>query len=463
MKSSKKYNTDTKEQKIESLKESEKRYRIMFETSPVGIVILNDSGSIINISDTVLDFTGLKKDELIGRHFTKLKFFHCRDKSKYTTMFNRLLLVKKIDPFIVEWKHRDERPFIGEVRASLIKKNKKSREIQIIVTDLTERIKIEKKLEDSEEFNKNILKNSTFSIYVMDKNKKMKYVNPAFEKITGFSSDEIIGTKPPYPYWIKDMKNVYFPKMKQVLNNKVNKIELPFINKNGTKFWAEINEHFVKSNGKTEYIIGNFTDITDRKNTYTRMEKVIDKSIDILSSLVETRDPYTSGHQERVSLLSVEIAKELKLSEEKIKIIEMASRLHDIGKINIPPSILSKPGKLSDIEFNIVKTHARVGYDIIKRIDFQYPVAEIILQHHERIDGSGYPRGLKGKDIMIEAKIIGVADVVEAISSHRPYRPSLGLKASINEITKNKGKLYDPKVVDTCLKIIKSKKFSFDN
>ncbi|MEA2015208.1 MAG: HD domain-containing protein, partial [Actinomycetota bacterium] len=161
-------------------------------------------------------------------------------------------------------------------------------------------------------------------------------------------------------------------------------------------------------------------------------------------------------------LLSVEIGKELKLSKEKIKLIEIAARLHDIGKINIPPSILSKPGRLSDIEFNIVKTHARVGYDIIKRIDFQFPVADIILQHHERIDGSGYPQGLKGKDIMIEAKVIGVADVVEAMSSHRPYRPSLGIKAAINEITKNKGKLYDPKVVNACLKIIKSRKFSFD-
>jgi len=188
----------------------------------------------------------------------------------------------------------------------------------------------------------------------------------------------------------------------------------------------------------------------------------MDTMIETISKIVDARDPYTSDHQSRVTQLSVSIALELELPREKVKGIKTASLIHDIGKIGIPSEILSKSKKLSDIEFSLIKEHPQTGYNILKDIDFPYPVAQIVLQHHERIDGSGYPNGLKGDEILLEAKIIGVADVVEAMSSHRPYREALGVDVALEEITRNKGVLYDPKIVDICVKLFKEKGFNFE-
>lgn len=177
--------------------------------------------------------------------------------------------------------------------------------------------------------------------------------------------------------------------------------------------------------------------------------------------IIELRVPYTSGHQKRVSKLAVAIARELELSEKEVKLIKVAALVHDIGKISIPAEILNKPYKLARVELNLIKNHSQTGYNILKDISFPWAVEEIVLQHHERINGSGYPRGLTGDEILIEAKIIAVADVVEAMSSHRPYRPARGIKEALEEISQNRGILYDPKVADICLKLFRKKKFKF--
>jgi PAS domain S-box-containing protein len=198
------------------------------------------------------------------------------------------------------------------------------------------------------------------------------------------------------------------------------------------------------------------------QKTHQRLKKTMNAAIDAMSKIIEAKDPYTSGHQQRVSQLTTAIAKELDLSSDKIEGIRITSLIHDIGKIGLPTEILSKPTKLTDIEFNLIKGHSQIGYDILKSIEFSWPIAKIVLQHHERLNGSGYPQGLKGEDIIIEARILGVADVVEAMSSHRPYRPALGIDAALEEISKNKGILYDPEVVDVCLKLFKEKGFKFE-
>ncbi len=185
------------------------------------------------------------------------------------------------------------------------------------------------------------------------------------------------------------------------------------------------------------------------------------ESIQAIAATIESRDPYTAGHQRRVGELSTAIAKEMGLPENQIKGIHFAAIIHDLGKINIPAEILSKPGKLNEFEYKLIQMHPHAGYDILKDIQFPWPIADIILQHHERLNGSGYPKGLMGNKILLEAKIIGVADVVEAISSHRPYRPSLGIKYALDEITKGRGVLYDKLVVDACLKLFNEKKFKF--
>jgi putative nucleotidyltransferase with HDIG domain len=184
-------------------------------------------------------------------------------------------------------------------------------------------------------------------------------------------------------------------------------------------------------------------------------------TITVVSKAVEARDPYTAGHQLRVADLAVAIATELGLDTKQVEGIRLGASIHDIGKIQVPSEILSKPSKLSNAEFSLIQVHPEVGYEILKDIDFPWPIADVAYQHHERIDGSGYPQGLKGDEICIEARIVAVADVVEAICSHRPYRAGLGIDAALKEIKIHKGTHYDVKAVDACLKIFREKRFSF--
>jgi putative nucleotidyltransferase with HDIG domain len=185
-----------------------------------------------------------------------------------------------------------------------------------------------------------------------------------------------------------------------------------------------------------------------------RLRRTLDGTVTALSFAVETRDPYTAGHQRGVAQLACAIAAEMGFSPERLDGMSVTGLFHDIGKIAVPAEILSKPGRLSEYEFNIVKFHAQVSYDILKEVDFPWPVALAVLQHHEKLDGSGYPHGLTGEDILIEARILTVADVVEAMASHRPYRAALGTDRAIAEISKQRGILYDPEVVDACLKVL---------
>ncbi len=193
-----------------------------------------------------------------------------------------------------------------------------------------------------------------------------------------------------------------------------------------------------------------------------QLEKSLGDTIKTMSMVVETRDPYTAGHQNKVAMLAAAIAKKMSLSEEQIKGIQMSGAIHDIGKIYIPADILSKPGKLSNIELQLIRTHSQAGYDITKNVDFPWPVARIILEHHERMDGSGYPNGVLNNDILPEARIIAVADVVDAMASHRPYRPSLGIDVALREIEKNKGVLYDSDAVDACLMLFREEGFKLE-
>ena len=198
------------------------------------------------------------------------------------------------------------------------------------------------------------------------------------------------------------------------------------------------------------------------QRSFERLRRTLEGTVNTLVSAIEIRDPYTAGHQRRVTQLACAIAKEMGLPKEQIEGLRMAGMIHDLGKISIPAEILSKPGGLNELEWGIIKAHSQVGYDILKPVEFPWPVAEIVLQHHERLDGSGYPASLSGEEIMLEARILAVADVVEAMASHRPYRPPRGLDKALEEISRNRGVLYDPEVVDVCLKLFTEKGFAFE-
>jgi putative two-component system response regulator len=242
---------------------------------------------------------------------------------------------------------------------------------------------------------------------------------------------------------------------------------------NQNKELTKAKEEFKRLNEQLEEMVAQRTaaltaEVSERKKAQAelqqslhQLQKTMEGTIYTISLMSESRDPYTAGHERRVSQLSCAIAGELGLPKDQIEGIRVAGLLHDIGKISVPIEILSKPGRIRDFEFNIIKIHAKEGFDILKKIDFPWPVAQAVLQHHERMDGSGYPQGLSGSETILEARILAVADVVEAIFSHRPYRPALGIEKALSEITQNRGVHYDPQVVDACLPLFREKGFVF--
>ncbi len=238
--------------------------------------------------------------------------------------------------------------------------------------------------------------------------------------------------------------------------------------KDGSTIIVEISLAFVylESEG---YITAIARDISERKRLehtsheyYDQQQKTLTQTIEMMALAFEKRDIYTAGHQHRVAKLAEKIGKKLSLNKKRIEGLYLGGLIHDIGKISIPTDILNKPGNITNEELELIQTHAQIGYDIVKDIDFPWPISEMIIQHHERLNGTGYPNNLSGNDILLEAKILCVSDVVEAMASHRPYRAALGLEKALSEITSNKSILYDKDVVESCLSIFENKEFDLD-
>jgi PAS domain S-box-containing protein/putative nucleotidyltransferase with HDIG domain len=307
-------------------------------------------------------------------------------------------------------------------------------------------------------------------VLVLDTKGRIIRFNPYMEEISGYRLQEVQG---------KDWLTTFLPRrerkrirelfLRAVTDIPTHANVTAIVTKGNQQRDIEWYDKTLKDeHGKVIGLLAIGMDITERKQaeeelqrSYHKLRESLIVTVNTLASTVEMRDPYTAGHQRRVTLLACTIATEMDLSEEQFDGLRMAGLVHDIGKIGVPAEILNKPGSLSEIEFNIIKTHPQAGYNILKEIEFPWPVAQIVLQHHERLDGSGYPQGLKNGGIMLEARILAVADVVEAIASHRPYRPVLGIEVALEEIAKNRGILYDPDVTDICQGLFTEKGFKF--
>ncbi|MGB5217750.1 MAG: HD domain-containing phosphohydrolase [Smithella sp.] len=324
-----------------------------------------------------------------------------------------------------------------------------------------EQKRLRRERRESEEKYRTIFKNAEEGVYQLSPEGRFILANRAMARILGYDSpEELISS-------VTDIgRQLYVnPEERTVRidtalkrDDLSRKYETRLYRKDGRIIWVSRTIHAVRDeDGEIKYFEGMINDITEKKENVTRLKNTLVKTIHVLASVVETRDPYTAGHQARVAEIARAIAEEMGLDDEKTEGIYMAGIIHDIGKIAIPAEILSRPAKLSILEFSLIKEHACAGYKMVKDIESSWPLAEIVYQHHERTNGSGYPRNLKGDEIIIEARIMAVADVVEAMASHRPYRPGLGIEAALGEIEKNRGILYDAAVVDTCLKLFREK------
>ncbi len=324
-----------------------------------------------------------------------------------------------------------------------------------------ERTKVAATLKESEEKYRILVEQSHDAIYIY-RGDKFLFINNRVSEITGYTKEELLRMKIWDLIHPDERKRIKEIGMKRAQGQAVpNRYISRVVTKNGDVRFCEFSVTRITYQGHYA-AMGAVRDITDWIHTQDELQRTIENTLQAMAKILETRDPYTAGHQTRVARLARAIAEEMKLSRQQINCIYSAALIHDIGKIYIPAEILSRPSVLSETEFELIKNHCQVGYEILKNIKFSGPIAEIVLQHHERLDGSGYPRGLKDKEILLEAKILAVADVVEAMSSHRPYRPAKGIKATMDEIKKNKALLYDAEIVDVCVKLFRKKGFKFE-
>jgi len=331
------------------------------------------------------------------------------------------------------------------------------RELQTVVEMAYYKSKIDTRLREREAWLSAILQNIGDGVIATDHAGRISFMNPVAEKLTGWSLNEAR---------LKQLEDVFSFKNRGTAEGEglLHTDEILLIARNGTRFPVE---HARTPISDGQVLV--FRDISERvkaekevREGWSRLKEALEGTIQAFAMTIEIRDPYTAGHQRRVAHLAEAIAREMQLGTDVAEGLRVMGNIHDIGKIYVPAEILSKPGQISSIEYVIIQSHPQVGYDILQNIHFPWPVAQVVLQHHERLDGTGYPNGLKGKDILLEARILSVADVVEAMSSHRPYRPGGSMDLALKEIEQNKNIRYDGPATEACLRLFKEKGFVWE-
>jgi PAS domain S-box-containing protein/putative nucleotidyltransferase with HDIG domain len=451
----------------QNLRDSEERYRELVEKAGAAILIDDLEGKFVYCNERLADLYGYSLEEMQTKEIRSI--VHPADIERVLKMHQGRIRGRKVSSKyeFMGVKKNGELMYL-EIDAIALKEGDKIIGTRSYIWDITQRKKTEEAIRSSEERLKLLFEFAPDGYYLSDLRGSFLDGNKAAEEMSGYKKEELIG------------KN--FAKAKLLSPNQLPKAltllarnamgqptgpdEFTLTRKDGSKTIVGIRTFPVRIADQT-VVLGIARDITDYKRTqdelkqsYERMQKVLEDTINALTSAVEKRDPYTAGHQHRVAIIADAIAEKMRLPDAQKKGLHVAALVHDIGKINVPAGILNKPSGLSEAEFALVRDHVLVGYDILRTIEFPWPVAEIVLQHHERLDGSGYPKGIRGSEMMFEAKILAVADVVESMLAHRPYRPARGMESAVKEITSNKKKLYDVKVVNACLKVLKDKDFN---
>lgn len=451
------------------IREGEEKYRSIFENMFDGIYQRLPDGKLIAANPALVRILSYDSPQDLMENITNPYNQLFINPDDYAEIKHVMEIHGEVQNLEYQIYRKDKTKAWVSINARAIRdKNGVLRYHEGILSDISKRKEAEQQLVKERNMLNRIMKTSPSGIMVIDGNGKIIFANKRVREVFNLPKEKIDGSQYDSRAWcITDLdgnpiSDENLPINKVLASGKPvygARVIMTLTNDRPVYLFVNAAPVIEKSGCISEVVI-TFDDITQQcRNekkiieTIGKLRKSLDDTILAMAMIVEKRDPYTAGHQERVAGLAVAIAKNINLSEKQINGIRMAGIIHDIGKMSIPSEILSKPSKLSDFEFALVKQHAETGYNILETINFPYPVAQIVYQHHERLDGSGYPRGLKGNNILLDARILAVADVVEAISSHRPYRPALGIDKAMEEISENKGILYDPAVADACLKL----------
>jgi PAS domain S-box-containing protein len=460
----------------ELLRESETQFREIFDHAPVGYHELDIEGRITRINHTELAMLGYSAEEMLDRHIWE--FVDEKETSRKAVLDKLAGMLPQGRNLERSYCKKDGTRIPVLIQDLFLRdKQGKITGIRTTLQDITEQKLAEEWLLRERSMVDRIMKTSPAGITVVDRNGQIVFANKRAEELFCLTRSELARLTYNSPQWrITDFDGNPFPEEQlpftQVMNtgNPVYGVRHSIELADGRRMFLLINgAPIVDEQGHISEVVLTIDDITKYRQaeekiqqSINQLEKSMEGTIKAMSRVVETRDPYTAGHQDKVARLAVAIAEKLNLSEALIKGIHMAGAIHDIGKLSVPAEILSKPGKLSNVEMGLIRTHSHAGYDIMKDVEFPWPVARIILEHHERMDGSGYPNGQSNNDILLEARIIAVADVIEAMASYRPYRPGLGIENALEEIEKNKGLLYDTDAVNACLMLFREEGFQLE-
>ena len=451
----------------EALRESEKKYRLLIDTANESVFVEQDD-LLKFINPMMINLMGgYSMQELMERPFPE--FVHPDDRSIVVENHRRRIANEAVVPRysfrvvtragLVKWV---------EINAALIEWQSKPATLNFL-TDITERKRAEEALRQAEENFHRSLDESLLGVRVETADGETIYANRAILDIYGYDNIEELKSTPVKKGYTRESYTEHNLRVKKRMNGEdcSSEYELSIIRKTGEIRRLRVFRKEISWNGQKQFQ-AICQDITEQKKTdeklretLSNLRNALDGIIQVISAITEKRDPYTAGHQRRVADLARAIGQERGLTADRVEGLRTAGIIHDIGKVSVPSEILSKPTRLTEIEYRLIQSHSQVGYDILSDIEFPWPIAEIVLQHHERMNGSGYPKGLKGDEILLEARILAISDVVEAMASHRPYRPALGIAVAMEEIEKNKGILYDPEAVVTCLKLFREKDFRF--
>lgn len=454
-------------QKLQLLEED---YRLSFQNVADVIYVIDTDLRFTSISPSIERILGYAPHEFIGHPISDLARIYGPDTLSQAMEDIRLIFAGgTVSGRIYHFIAKDGADRYGEVNGTPVRRNGRIIGLISVARDITDRWRAEEELHRSEQKYRELYDFLPIPVYEMDLEGHITSANKAIYETFGGAAGDIEHGFDVWQILSPEGLDRHRENLRRlVAGEKLEGTEYVLRRLDGSEFPAIAISNVVRKGGRPVGIRGAIIDITERKAAEERLRQLLDHlnrsvnaTVKVMAAAVEVRDPYTSGHQERVGNLARAIAVKMGLPIERIESTGLAASIHDIGKLAVPSEILSKPTRLTDIEFELIKEHSRKGYDILKDVFSPWPLAEIIYQHHERIDGSGYPRELKGDSILLEARIIAVADVVEAMASHRPYRPALGIQAALKEIEDKQGKAFDPEIVGICLSLFREDGYQF--
>lgn len=445
----------------ENLREALEGFQLIVENVAAGIVYAR-AGVIERINRRFADMLGSRREELVGRsvevchpsreHFEALEREAARPMAEGRAYQGH-----------VQLKRRDGTLLWALATGRAVDREGGNEGAVWMFEDITERKAAEDRLAHSEAYFRALVENGSDSVTVVNAEGAIQYQSPGAERILGVPAADSTGRSVYEPVHAEDIARVR-EAWQRVLTGRARRIEADFRAQHRDGSWRVVEGSCSAAFDAAGELVGvvSLRDVTERRRSEQRLTRGLEHTIAVIAAAAESRDAYAAGHQRAVAALAVAIGREAGLEERQVRGLQLAAAVHDIGKLRIPAEILVKPTRLSEAEYALVKTHPQAGHDMLKGIELPWPVAQIVMQHHELLDGSGYPRGLKGDEILLEARILAVADVVAAMAAHRAHRAAPGVDAALEEIAKHRGVKFDAAAADACVRLIRDKGYKVE-